>query len=197
MFYAVARALFKIFLMFLGLKAEGLHNLPKTGPVIVVANHVSNWDAILVGVALPRPVHFMAKAELFRGALLRRIFSGLNAFPVNRGAADRTAIRQALARLQQGRVLGIFPEGARSKVVPQAGIQSGAAMLAIKSGSVVVPIAVIGTAGRFPCGWCRDLRVRVGLPMDLASYRGQKPNSALLGRASQEIMAQINLLLCK
>lgn len=183
--------------MFLGLKVEGLHNLPKTGPVIVAANHVSNWDPILVGVALSRPIHFMAKAELFENALLRVILRGLNAFPVNRGTADRNAIRQALARLQSGEMLGIFPEGARRKVAPQAGIQPGVAMLAIKSGSVVVPVAVTGTEGRFPCGWCRDLRVRIGEPMDLVSYRGEKPNSALLGRVSQEIMAQINLLLCK
>lgn len=197
MFYAVARGIFKIFLMFLGLKAEGLHNLPKTGPVIIAANHVSNWDPILVGVALSRPIHFMAKAELFENRLSKAIFTGLNAFPVKRGSADRNAIRQALLRLESGSVLGIFPEGARRKVVPEAGIQSGVAMLAIKSGSTVVPVAVKGTAGRFPCGWGSDLRVVVGKPVDLLSYQGGKPNSALLRRASQEIMEQINLLLCK
>lgn len=197
MFYAIIRGLFKIFLMFLGLKVEGLHNLPKTGPVIVAANHVSNWDPILVGVALSRPIHFMAKAELFENALLRAIMRGLNAFPVNRGRADRNAIRQALEMLKCGEMLGIFPEGARRKVVPQAGIQSGVAMLAMKSGAMVVPVALTGTEGLFPCGWRRTLRVRIGEPMDLVSYRGEKPNTALLGRVSQDIMAQINLLLCK
>ncbi len=197
MFYATMKGIFKIFLIFLGLKTEGLHNLPETGPVIIAANHVSNWDPILVGVALPRPIHFMAKAELFQFSLLGSILKGLNAFPVKRGTADRNAIRQALRHLQSGEIIGIFPEGARRKVVAKTAIHSGVAMLAIKSGAVVVPVAVSGTAGRFPCGWFQDLRVRVGKPLNLESYHGERPNSALLERASQEIMAQINLLLCK
>ena len=89
MFYALIRGFLKIFLLILGLKVEGLHNLPKKGPVIVAANHVSNWDPILVGVALSRPVHFMAKAELFQNVLLRAICRGLNAFPVQRGSGSK------------------------------------------------------------------------------------------------------------
>ncbi len=119
MFYALIRGFLKIFLLILGLKVEGLHNLPKKGPVIVAANHVSNWDPILVGVALSRPVHFMAKAELFQNVLLRAICRGLNAFPVQRGAADRNAIRQALEMLEAGEILGIFPKAPGAKLLPR------------------------------------------------------------------------------
>ncbi|HCF50136.1 MAG TPA: 1-acyl-sn-glycerol-3-phosphate acyltransferase [Syntrophomonas sp.] len=197
MFYALIRGFLKIFLLILGLKVEGLHNLPKKGPVIVAANHVSNWDPILVGVALSRPVHFMAKAELFQNVLLRAICRGLNAFPVQRGAADRNAIRQALEMLEAGEILGIFPEGARRKVVAQTSIQPGVAMLAMKSRAAVVPVAITGTEGWFPCGWFRPLKVRVGHPLDLTAYYHEKYSSALLGKMSEEIMAQINILLCK
>ena len=79
----------------------------------MAANHVSNWDPILVGVAINRPVHFMAKAELFHNPLLGTILRGLNAFPVNRGSADRNAIRQALELLEKGETLEIFPPGRR------------------------------------------------------------------------------------
>lgn len=195
MFYIFIRGFFRIFLLVLGLKIEGLHNLPKTGPVIIAANHVSNWDPIMVGVALPRPVHFMAKAELFHNRLLGAVLRGLNAFPVQRGSADRNAIRQALQMLQDGEALGIFPEGARRKVVAQTSIQPGVAMLALKSGAVIVPVAVSGTERCFPCGWFRPLRVRIGKPLDLAEYRREKYSSALLGTISEDIMAQISILL--
>lgn len=195
MFYSFIRGFFRIFLLILGLKIEGLHNLPQKGPVIVAANHISNWDPILVGVSLPRPVHFMAKAELFKNALLAGICRGLNAFPVQRGAADRNAIRLALEMLKDGEMLGIFPEGARRKVVAETSIQPGVAMLALKSGAVVVPLAITGTEGIFPCGWFKPLRVRIGQPLDLAAYRQEKYSSALLGTISKDIMAQIDILL--
>lgn len=195
MFYSFIRGFFRIFLLVLGLKIEGLHNLPPKGPVIVAANHISNWDPILVGVSLPRPVHFMAKAELFQNWLLARICRGLNAFPVQRGAADRNAIRLSLEMLRDGQILGIFPEGARRKVVAETNIQPGVAMLALKSGAVVVPMAITGTEGFFPCGWFRPLKVRIGQPLDLAAYRQEKYSSALLGIISKDIMAQIDILL--
>ncbi len=195
MFYVVIRGFFRLFLLILGLKIEGLHNLPQKGPVIIAANHVSNWDPILVGVALPRPIHFMAKAELFHNWLLGSICRGLNAFPVQRGTADRNAIRQALQMLKEGEMLGIFPEGARRKVVAETSIQPGVAMLALKSGAEVVPVAISGTEGWFPCGWRRPLRVRIGPPLDMAEYRQEKYSSALLGTISENIMAQISILL--
>jgi len=197
MFYALIRGLLKIFLIILGLKIEGLHNLPKKGPVIVAANHVSNWDPILVGVAINRPVHFMAKAELFNNPLLGVILRGVYAFPVHRGTADRNAIRQALELLKKGETLGIFPEGARRKVIAQGSIHPGVGMLAIKSRAVVVPVAVIGTEKAFPFGWIKPLRVKIGEPLDLSTYYQEKYSSALIGTVSEEIMAQINRLLCK
>ncbi|NLX89952.1 MAG: 1-acyl-sn-glycerol-3-phosphate acyltransferase [Syntrophomonadaceae bacterium] len=197
MFYALIRGLLRSFLIILGLKVEGLHNLPPKGPVIVAANHVSNWDPILVGVAINRPVHFMAKAELFHNPLLGTILRGLNAFPVNRGSADRNAIRQALELLEKGETLGIFPQGGRRQDTAESSIQPGVGMLAMKSRAAVVPVAVIGTKGGFPLGWIKPLRVIIGKPLDLSTYYQEKYSSRLLGTVSQEIMAQINLLLCK
>ncbi|WP_242848984.1 lysophospholipid acyltransferase family protein [Syntrophomonas palmitatica] len=177
------------------MKSEGIHKLPDKGPVIVAANHVSNWDPILVGVVLKRPVHFMAKAELFQNRFLSALFSGLHAFPVKRGAADRKAIRKAMDLLDQGEILGIFPEGARKKLKPDAAIQSGVAMIALKTGVPVLPVACIGTDRNFPLGWFKPLMVRIGNLITLEEYHNQKVNSSSMEELSQKIMQEINLLM--
>ncbi|NLO20865.1 MAG: 1-acyl-sn-glycerol-3-phosphate acyltransferase [Syntrophomonadaceae bacterium] len=196
MFYYLVRWLVKFALLFLGLKYEGIHNLPKKGAAIIVANHVSFWDPLLVAVASPRPVHFMAKAELYQNQILARLFTALNAFPVKRGQADRNAIRKALKLLESGQILGIFPEGTRKKEVEMEAAQSGAAMLALKSGAQLIPAACVGTRRRFPWGWGRNtLMVRFGKPLDLTAYQQEKTKSASLDQISKEIMREINKLL--
>lgn len=196
MLYKVVRGLLKFVFIFLGLKSEGLHNLPEKGPVILAANHVSNWDPVLVALAVKRPISFMAKAELFSNPVLAAIMRAVYAFPVKRGTADRKAIREALDVLQEGRVLGIFPEGARRKVQQDATVQAGVAMIALKSGAPVVPVACVGTDRTFPLGWIRPLVIRIGPPIKLDSCAG-KMNSAGLEDLSLRIMKEIQLLLCK
>ncbi len=196
MFYYFIRGLVKFALLFLGLKYEGIHNLPKKGPAIIVANHVSSWDPFLIAAALPRPVYFMAKIELYDNRLLAAILEGLHAFPVKRGTADRGAIRKALDILNEGKYLGIFPEGTRKKDAAVQTAQTGAAMLAIKSGAEVIPVACVGTARKIPWGWGGNkLRVCIGRPIDMAEYCEKKANSAILEKLSMEIMKEINLLL--
>jgi 1-acyl-sn-glycerol-3-phosphate acyltransferase len=197
MVYRIAWALARLLLLVLNLKKEGLKKLPPKGPIIVAANHVSNWDPIIVGASLSRPVHFMAKVELFNNVFLGKLLTALHAFPVRRGAADRRAIRQALDILAAGEVVGIFPEGARQKVKPDIQVQAGVALLALKSGAQVVPTACIGTDKNFPSGWLRPLIIRVGDPINLDEYKNQKINSALLEEISMKIMREINSLLDK
>lgn len=195
MLYNVCRAILKIILFFMGLKKEGLHKLPKKGPVIIASNHMSNWDPVIVGVALKRKVHFIAKAELFENKIASIILTRLNAFPVKRGSVDIKAIRYAMDLLARGEILGIFPEGARKKLYPDAVAQTGVAMFALKSGTPVIPVACIGTERNFPLGWFKPLLVRVGDPVNLDEFRSKKLNSSTLQEASLQIMHQINLLL--
>jgi len=197
MIYYCARGICRLLFVFLGLKKEGIDKIPRKGAVIVASNHMSNWDPIMVGISLPRPVYFMAKVELFNNKILGKLLTALHAFPVKRGAADRKAIRQALQVLEDGKVLGIFPEGARKKVLPDAQAQSGVALLALKSGAPVIPVACIGTDKDFPLGWFHPLLVKVGEPVDLDKYRGQKISSAVLEEVSEAIMQEINSLLDK
>lgn len=133
-----------LFKIFLRLEVHGAENIPKTGPLVIASNHLSLLDPPVIGVAAPRKVHFMAKRELFV-PVLGYIYKTLGAFPVNRGGADRAAIKHGIEILQSGEVLAIFPEGTRSKTGQLGKLEPGALMMAGKTSAVIVPTAVRGT----------------------------------------------------
>jgi len=165
--------------------------------VIIAANHVRNWEPIVVALVIKRPIHFMGKEQLFKYRISDTLISSLNAFPVKKGTPDRKAIRHALKILEEGQVLGIFPEGMRNKTGEELQAQSGVAMIALKSGAPVIPVACIGTKCNLPWGWFNPLLVKVGDPIYLNEFQDQKMNSATLQMASNEIMNKINQLLYK
>jgi 1-acyl-sn-glycerol-3-phosphate acyltransferase len=195
MLYNTVRAILRYIFLLLGLKVEGWKNIPRSGAVIVAPNHLSNLDPILVGVAIDRPINFMAKAELFNGKILGKLLIWVYAFPVKRGNGDRHAIRHALQLLEEGKVLGIFPEGSRQKPGQVEHAQAGAAMIALRSGAPILPVACIGTDRPFPCGWLWPLVIRIGEPISMLNYQGQKINSETMEKLNQEITDKINLLL--
>lgn len=128
-----------------GLKVYGRDNFPMEGPVIVVPNHLSNNDPPICGYALPRHVHFMAKQELFVNPISRFFCTWLGAFPLNRGAIDKVAIRHALGLLKDNKVLGIFAEGNRQKSGKLGRFHDGAASIALRTGIGITPVAIIGS----------------------------------------------------
>jgi len=143
--YSIAKAILTVVLKFKGYKIEGLENCPAQGPIIIACNHISLWDPIIVGCSLPRQVIFMAKEELFKIPILGRLFYGLEAFPVKRGQGDMNAIRKSLAVLKEGKVLGIFPEGTRSKTGDIQEAMAGIALIMEKSKAPILPVKVYGS----------------------------------------------------
>jgi len=196
MFYKSLRILARIIFAILSLKSSGLHNLPMKGPVIIAANHVSMWDPVVIGAVTPRTIHFMAKAEFFQRTWLAWFFYKLNAFPVNRKAGDRSTLRYSMALLEQQKVLGIFPEGFRNRS-GDLKAQTGTAMIAVKTGAPIVPVACVGTDRFIPFGWLHPFEVRMGEPISMTKYTGQKVTSALLDEVSKEVMDEIQTLLRK
>ena len=114
-----------------GLKLEGLERVPRKGPLLIVTNHLHNADAVILSIACPRPLHFMAKEELMRIRFIGRLIRLGGAFPVRRGKADRNAIRRAVETLDQGIALGMFPEGTRSRSWHLEQALPGAGLVAI------------------------------------------------------------------
>lgn len=127
------------------LRIDGLEHIPRSGPVIVVCNHLHNADPVLLSVAFPRPVHYMAKKELFSVPVIAQIIRRVGAFPVDRGKADRSALRHAEAVLAEGIAVGIFPEGTRSTTRALRRALPGAGMLALRSGVPIVPATITGS----------------------------------------------------
>lgn len=195
MLYSILKTLFSLFFCILGLKSEVIHKLPEKGPVILAANHLSNWDPIVVAVVINRKIHYMGKAQLFENAVLSWVMKKLHVFPVKRDVVDKNAIKTALTVLENNQVLGIFPEGMRNKTGEEMKAQAGVALIALKSGAPVVPVACIGTKRNLPLGWLQPLVVRVGNPINMEEYKGQKVNSAALEKLSTQIMHEINSLL--
>jgi len=123
---------------------RGTPNVPASGPVLMVSNHVGAVDPALIGAWTPRPVWFMAKAELFSGAFAW-LMRAYHAFPVVRHSPDRTALRRAFDLLKQGSAVVLFPEGHRSETARLLRAEPGAGFVARRSGAPLVPIAITGT----------------------------------------------------
>lgn len=194
MFYNIARAIARFLFFFLGIKHQGLHNVPQKGALIIASNHLSYYDPIVIAILLNRPIHFMAKEEFFHNRIFGKMLTALNAFPVKRGSADLKAIKNALAILEEGKILGIFPEGTRKSEGTGVDAQTGTALIAMKSHAAVIPVACIGTQKIVPF---RSVKVVFGEPIKYDNKNERKINSKNLEVLSQQIADEINLLRCK
>ena len=175
-------------------KVEGRENFPSEGAVILAGNHMGFWDPVVVAAFVDRPIHFMAKEELFEHVLLAKLLRKLNAFPVKRGSPDRTALKTALRILEEDKVLGMFPEGTRSKTGELSKPQHGIAILVLKSRAPIVPVMPIGTRKIFPWAWFSPVIVKIGAPISYDEYYDAKLSTSLLEEISRDIMDKISVL---
>lgn len=165
----------------------GRENFPKEGGVLLCTNHIHNFDPPVVGITAPRVVHFMAKDELFSVPVLGQLLPRINAFPVKRGLSDREALRKGLGLLKEGKVLGLFPEGTRSKTGELGKGLAGAGFFALRTEAYVVPCAILGPYKAFS-----KLRVVFGKPIDMSELRNKKVSA---DEATSVIMNEIQKLM--
>jgi 1-acyl-sn-glycerol-3-phosphate acyltransferase len=149
--------------------------VPQDGPVILVANHAAFLDGPIVFSLTPRPVNFLVKQEAFHG-LFGRVLLAVGQIPIDRSVGDRTALSTAVAVLELGGAVGIFPEGTRGDGDVDE-VNQGAAWIALRSGARVVPVAVHGSRmpGRSADAWPPPLRritVDYGHPFEVAAPAG-------------------------
>ncbi len=175
--YRFGRLLSKIFIPTFGsIEVVGRQNLPKTGSLIIAANHQSNSDPPVIVYAIDRPVWFMAKRGLFAGTLPRYFLRSVHVFPVDRDGRDIDALRWAHSVLDQGRALLLFPEGTRSPGGLKKGTD-GLSYIALRSGAPIVPVGITGTEQilgmfRIPFHF-KKLRVVIGEPFTLPAAKGR------------------------
>ncbi len=199
MWYVVIKGLFCLFYrIFFRLRVVHYGQEPVEGPGIIISNHISVWDPPLSACGFRRPVHYMAKAELFKYPVLSFVLPRINVFPVRRGTGDRRAVKRSLEILEEGKLLAMFPEGTRSKDGVLQKAEPGAAMFALKTKAPVIPVALIN-ANRImkPGSFFARLEVRVGEPVDMSEYYDMKASSEVLDKAGEKMMKAIADLLAK
>lgn len=168
---------------------ENIPTVPGEPPLVLCCNHISLWDPILLVVTFPRHIHFMAKSELFNCKLLGWLIGKqFGAFPVKRGTGDTGALDNGKALVVEGKIMGIFPEGTRSKDGRPGRPKSGAAVIVAQSGAHVLPVAVV-SKNQKPRPF-RKTKIIVGAPLSPEELRlnGDSPD---IRYASRTIMGTI------
>lgn len=182
---------------------EGLENIPDVGPAILASNHLSFSDSIFLPIAVPRKITFMAKSEYFeapgiKGKATAAFFRGAGQVPVDRtgGNAGTAAISTGVRLLNEGHLLGIYPEGTRSSDGRLYRGKTGVARMALEARVSVIPIAMINTEMVQPIGKSRpnfgvDVGIRIGEPLDFSRYYGMEDDRFVLRSLTDEIMYRI------
>lgn len=158
------------------LKVYGRQNIPKEGGFILACNHLSYLDPIVLGVACPRNINYMARHDLFKNKIFGRMISSVGAFPVKRDSADLSAIKEAIKRVKSGKVVGLFPQGSRKEIDSQDKPEAGIGFLAAKVDAPVIPAFINGTQrclakgakfvrpGKITVSFGKEIPIERGLP---------------------------------
>lgn len=176
--------------LFLGrLRFEGTEGIPPAGPLLVASNHISNWDGVIYGSFFPGTLFAIVKRELFRPAPMAWLLAGCNCFPVDRGAADRRALRISLDLLRRGRRLLVFIEGHRSRQAGMGPAEAGAGFLVRRTGARVLPVAIWGTERALEWHWGLlprrgPIRVRYGRPVTVTGSTDHEVADAIAAQVA-------------
>lgn len=173
-----------LFYLLFRIRIHGLNNIPKEGPLVISSNHIENFDPPLIGVLVPRFVHFMAKSELFRYRWSAWAMKRLGAYPVKRGGQDMSALKFSISIPMGGGCVVVFPEGHRSKDGKLGTAMTGVAFIARKANCPIVPVAIVGPYRLF-----RPLTIRIGEPFTPSP---SDTNESLLYRLMENIQMLLN-----
>lgn len=192
------RAVFRFYFRW---RVYGADRVPATGPVVLAANHASYIDPPLIGAALPRQIHFLARNTLFTQPVVGPLLRSWEVVPVDRDGAGASGLRAILDRLHRGGAILLFPEGTRSATGAFLPARSGIGLTVLKSSCPVIPVRVFGTYDAYG----RHLRVprpfrvavKFGPPLDFAAVRAEAATGAkarlkaIYQEAADQIMAAI------
>lgn len=181
---------------------RGVENVPSTGPAILASNHLSFSDSIFLPLQCPRPVVFLAKSEYFtgrgiKGWLVKIFFKATGQLPIDRsgGKASEAALNTGLGVLEQGQLLGIYPEGTRSPDGRLYRGRTGIARMVLEAKVPVIPVAMIDTEKVQPIGKrlprVRRVGIVYGKPLDFSRFAGMEGDRIVLRAVTDEIMYEL------
>lgn len=176
------------------IEVEGGDRIPATGPCILVSNHESIADPFFLGVATPRPIHYMSKVELWNNPIVGKLMDGFGTFPIERGGGDSGALRHGIRLLEEGGVLGVFPQGT-SKARRNRPFMRGAARLAFATGAPIVPVCLVNTEKALGPSKPRigfpQIRILVGEPLEVERQRPTVASARELTRQLEETIKDL------
>ena len=186
--YVVVRAILQpVFHLYFRMRRLGMEHVPRSGPVILAANHRSFLDPFVIGCLTRRPVYYVAQKELFSDPVVGWLLNRLGAFPIDRGAGDQQAMETARRILERGDCVVIFPEGTRKRPGPLGEPRRGVGRLALQTGAPVVPVAVLGTES-VRRGWrIRPNRVTLRCGRAMSFPRVENPTLAEAAAVTERI----------
>ena len=181
----------KVFLRFVALilyrvKKIGEENIMQPGKYILCGNHIHALDAPLMMVKAKRKIRFVAKEELFKSGVIRFLSKVYEVIKVKRNSADMDAIKEILKALKNGDIVGIFPEGTRNGMKKNVSFKNGAAYIALKTGTPVIPVGIKGSFKPFS-----KVTFNFGKPMDFSQYKDRKDDKEVQEKVTQEIMQEV------
>lgn len=190
MLYSIAKGIVWVFFhIFYRIDVKGYDNIPNDRGALVCPNHFHWFDPLLVAICFKRPVKFMAKYELFQKPILGFLLRKIYAYPVKRGEADLSAMRNTLRILKDKQLVGIFPEGTRIKGEKLGEANPGVAVFSIKTGSPAIPVLILGNYKPFT-----RMSITIGKPVELSQYKKDKMTNEDYLETSQIIMRKIEEL---
>jgi 1-acyl-sn-glycerol-3-phosphate acyltransferase len=184
---------------------RGLENMPKTGPAIVVCNHLSFVDSVFLPLVIERQMAFLAKSDYFtgrgvKGFVIRLFMTSAGQLPIDRsgGKASEASLNSGLAVLAEGKVLAVYPEGTRSPDGRMFRGRTGVARMVVEANVPVIPVAVVDTdkvmalGSTFPS--VHTVGVIVGKPLDFSRFQGMESDRFVLRSITDEIIYEMNKL---
>ena len=184
---------------------EGMENIPRQGPLLVAANHISYLDPLAHGYFLEkagRRPRFLAKKELFDNWFMRNLLGGAKQIPVERGSGSAAPVEAAARALKDGEAVVIYPEGTVTTIedyTPMKG-KTGIARLSLGTSVPVLPMAVWGSqhvwqkSGARSLSFARPIWVKAGTPMDFSSYEDRAEDAETLRNVTDQVMDEIGRL---
>lgn len=181
------------------LRVQGTRHVPVTGPALIIANHVSYLDPVLIGVAARRRLSYLARKTLFDNPLFAFLINSLNAVPIDQDGVGKEGIKTILSQLRAGRAVVVFPEGERTADGMLAKLKPGISLLIKRVEAPIIPVGLAGAHAAWPRGrplpvpaplflppWEGTMAVSVGRPLD-GKHFAAMPREAMLDELFQEL----------